>query len=248
MSHHRVAPYHARDPKRYSVDNEIKARDDALWHYGELAMFCLMWNIKDHELGHVDRCSSCWLSNDRIASAYSQGSRDKCPNCFGTTFEGGYRAMIIRPVVTSSGDENSHPTTKGYVHEMPLNFESTNDFWVNSGDYIFMADGNRFQLRTPTSISLNSGFNTMYRENATIAQHLNQGHLEDKTSVAYIIPPNEQELGAILNQERRLPYDKTEYEDIRAPLYPYYRGDGSRTFIDISDKSLTGDPENPHGN
>lgn len=245
---HRIKPYHARDPKNYSIGNEVKARDDALWHYGELAMFCLMWTIRDLNLGYVDRCSSCWMSNDRLSAAYGQGSQNKCPNCFGTTFEGGYRALIIRPTVVSSGDESTRPTTKGVVNEMPLSFESTNDFWVNTGDYVFRADGHRFQLRTPSSVSLNSGFNTPYRQNSTIAQHLNQGHLEDDTSVAYIIPPNEQELGEILNQERRLPYDKSRYEDIRAPLYPYYMGsEGARTFINLYDKSLTGDPENPHG-
>lgn len=247
MTHHKVQPYHARDPKQYSITQEVQRHDDALWHYGELAMFCLLWSNQDHLDGYVDRCSTCYLANDRVASAYKQGDRNKCPNCYGTTFEGGYRALIVRPIIISDGDPGEVKTPRGISHPMGLTFESTTDFRVRAGDYLFRADGDRFQLRTPTVSQLRTGFATPHPSLDAIGYHLNQGHKEDETSVAYIIPPNEEELEEILTQEIRLPYDFSEHEDIRGLLRPDDPGqEGARRFIDPLDKSLTGNPESPY--
>lgn len=248
MSHHRVQPYHARDPLHFAIQQEIQRHDDSLWFYGELAMFCLLWSIEDHRKDLVDRCHSCWFENERAASAYRQGDINKCPACFGTSFEGGYRALIVRPVLISDGDEGEVKSVRGITHPMALTFESTTDFRVRAGDYLLRANGARYQLRTPTISQLRSGFATPHATIDAIGYHLNQGHLEDETSVAYSIPPNAEELQTILSQQIRLPADLSQYEDIRAPLRPVLNDEGgSRKAIDPLDKSLSGIRENPNG-
>src|SRR5258708_66990 len=95
-----AAVYQLPDPRSYAVEQERMRHNQALYAYGEYAMFALMWTIRDLEHGRVQRCSRCFEDvglNDRIADTYKQANLRLCPVCFGTSFEGGYRALIIRP-------------------------------------------------------------------------------------------------------------------------------------------------------
>jgi hypothetical protein len=85
-----LQPYYLREPQRWAVDQERQRHLQALYTVGEWTMFCLMWNLEDFQNGLVTRCSVCY---NRSSQAYKQGERNKCPDCFGTTFEGGFRAQ-----------------------------------------------------------------------------------------------------------------------------------------------------------
>lgn len=245
---HKIQPYHLDDQMlTWSYEQERMRHEDALWQLGELCMFALLWSVEDHVAGYVQKCTTC-EPNNRIHDVYNQPKQNKCPDCFGTNFEGGYRAVIIRPTIISDDDPGETIGPRGVSHPSNIFAESTTDFRVREGDYMFRADGTRYRLRTPTSANLRTGFGTPYNSINAVGYHLNQGSLEDRTSVAYIIPPPEDNLRSILLNSIRLPQDKSQHEDIRAPLIPEtYDQPGSRKRIVQTDRSLSGDPENPDG-
>lgn len=244
---HRIQPYHLDDPMGWAVEQERQRHDDALWQLGELAALCLLWNIEDFNAGMVEKCTTC-SSSSRISDAYNQPGRNKCPDCFGTNFRGGYRALIIRPCIITDGDGQNALGPRGVSHPKEVSFESTNDFKVRPGDYLFRANGARYQLRQPSTTTLRTGFSTPYHHTHKVGYHLNDGALEDPTSVAYMIPPIPSVLEDILVNRIRVPEDKNHYEDIRGPLLLEEHGlPGSRREIVNTSKTLSGDPENPYG-
>jgi hypothetical protein len=98
--------------------------------------------------------------------------------------------------------------------------ESVSDFRIRSGDYMFRSTGDRFYLRTPTRTTLRTGFHSPRQTNDSIHYNLARAALEDKTSVAHIIPPPNSSVATILGEVERCPTDFTAYEEIRAPLIP----------------------------
>ncbi len=245
---HKVQPYHLDDQmQKWAYEQQRQRHEDALWQLGELCAFALMWSVEDHIAGYVQKCTTC-ESNNRIQEVYNQPKRNKCEDCFGTNFEGGYRAFIIRPIIMSDDDPGETLGSRGVSHPTRLLAESTTDFRVREGDYMFRADGTRWRLRTPSSANMLTGFGTAYNSLNAVGYHLNEASLEDKTSVAYIIPPQEDDLRYILHNAIRLPQSKEQWEDIRAPLIPEaYEHPASRKQINQFDPTLSGDPENPDG-
>src|SRR6202012_4188862 len=112
--------------------------------------------------GLVQRCSTCYASTDplanRITNVYNQPTRNKCPDCFGTTFEGGFRARMVRPVIINDTDETEKQDRRGTVHTDDIQVESTWDFRSRDGDYLLRADGSRWRLSAPMRTTLRTGF------------------------------------------------------------------------------------------
>lgn len=249
MPHHRVQPYHLDDQMQvWSYEQQRMRHEDALWQLGELCLFVLLWSVEDHVAGYVQKCTTC-ETNSRIHEVYNQAKINKCPDCFGTNFEGGYRATIIRPAIISDDDPGETLGPRGVSHQTNVYVESTTDFRVREGDYMLRANDTRFRLRTPSSANMRTGFGTPYNTLNSVGYNLNQATLEDKTSVAYMIPPQADDLRYVLHNAIRIPQDKSPWEDIRAPLIPEaYDQPASRKTINQFDPSLSGDPENPDGN
>jgi hypothetical protein len=188
-------------------------------------MFALMWHIQDFQHGLVDRCQRCFEGGDgpdaAIARAYKQPTQNKCPSCFGTTFEGGYKALIVRPAIFSDTDESETFQARGVVHPNDLDVESTTDFRVRSQDYVFRASGDRYQLRVPQRVTLRSGFAHPHQSQEAIGYNHARASMEDpEASVAYLIPPPTQTLTSLLATVGKTPPDFSQYETIRAPLIP----------------------------
>jgi hypothetical protein len=231
-----------RDVQHWAVHQERQRHAQALWQYGELAVFILMWTTLEEKAGLVQRCLRCFqnaastpdtvpfsvadvggsatlrASEARIASAYGGGNQYRCPDCFGTQFEGGFRALIVRPAVFTDLDKNQQKTSRGVVNTAAANIESTPDFRVRAGDYCFRQDGMRFRLRVPRRTTLRTGFALPYQQSAAIDYNLMQADLEDPTSVAYSIPPSPAAVAEALGSYTRLPVDFSWFEIIRAPL------------------------------
>lgn len=212
-------PYYVRQPERWAVDQERQRHYQALYSIGEWTMFCLMWHLDDFEQNLVDRCPTCYTSS-RYASAYGQPDRNKCPDCFGTTFEGGFRALIVRPAVFSDSDENQQYQARGVVSSDQLDMESTPDFRVRTGDYCFRSTGHRFYLRVPDRVTLRTGFATPYQRSMAVGYNHARASLEDRSSVAYTIPPVEKDLIEILNVSATEPLDFAAFEIVKSPLIP----------------------------
>lgn len=222
-------PYYVREEQDWAVEQERQRHSQALYSYGEYAMFCLMWHVRDFEAGLVQRCSRCRGDGSNavrvgIADAYNQPTQARCPNCYGTTFEGGFKAQIIRPCIFSDADEDEQKLARGVMNPQDLSVESTTDFRVRSGDYVFRATGDRFYLRVPNRLTLRTGFAVPHQSSMAIGYNHARANQEDRTSVAYDIltpgidPP--QTLVGLLNTANRIPIDFDNYEIIRGRLIP----------------------------
>lgn len=173
------------------ASEQIQAsHDEALYSFGELAMFTLMWRVKDHERGLVERCTTCFDGpGSRAAAVFNQPTVNECPDCFGTTFEGGFRAQVIRPTILDDRDDEITDQARGVVRMDTLNFETTTDFTLHKGDYIFRFDNTRFQTEEKDEAIVRAGFGPPLESDSFSGSA--SGHLEEKTSVAYRIPPTD---------------------------------------------------------
>jgi hypothetical protein len=210
----------SRDRQNWAAQQERDRHDEVLWQYGELAIFTLMWHLEDFAAGLVERCSRCYLTENPVAEAYGQASQYKCPVCFGTTFEGGYKAIIVRPTLFSDTDKDQKAHSRGTVNSDEVDIESTVDFRIRTGDYAFRATGDRFYLRVPARVTLRSGFGVPWQTTAAITYTHARAVIEDPSDVSYIIPPDTARARDILAAVSRYPVSQANYEDIRAPLIP----------------------------
>lgn len=211
-------PYYLRESQKFAVDQERQRHVQALYTLGEWTMFCLMWHIQDFENGLVGHCTVC--SSDQFSLAYQQPTRNRCPDCFGTTFEGGYKALIVRPAIFGDTDEGQAFQARGVVNSDDLDMESTPDFRVRSGDYCFRSTGDRFYLRVPQRVTLRTGFATPYQRDMAVGYNHAKASLEDPSTVCYTIPPAAEDLVTILSVHATEPVDFSQFEVIRAPLIP----------------------------
>ncbi|MFJ4902867.1 hypothetical protein [Streptomyces sp. NPDC088727] len=214
---------YVRDQQAWAVDQERLRHEQALWMLGENVLFCLLWTARDHDQGLVGLCSVC--ASDRIAQAYGQSSRNKCPSCFGTRFEGGYRALIVRPAVFTDADDSQSFTARGTVAPQEIHLETTSDFRAHSGDFAMRGTGERLQLRIPQRTTLRTGFGTPHQSEDGTAYNLARAAVEDSTSVAYLIPPATETLITILSRSGPTPPSFGDVEVLRAPLIPLHERD-----------------------
>lgn len=217
---HKVMPYYIRKTQDWAVEQERRRHNEALWYFGENAYFCLLWHLEDHQRGLVDRCQTCYKSFGDIAAVYGQPSEAKCPDCFGTSFDGGFKALIIRPAIFSDSDESEKKSRRGVVHSNDLTIESTPDFRIRTGDYCFRATGDRYYLRVPERITLRTGFSVPLQSEAAIGYNHANAAQEDPSSAAYDIPPRNDEVVSVLTRLFRIPQDWSTHEVIKSPLIP----------------------------
>lgn len=217
---HRVMPYYVREKQDWAIEQERRRHNQALWYVGENTMFVLMWHLDDFKDHLVNRCPTCYESQGMITEVYAQSDEYKCQDCFGTTFEGGFKAIIVRPAIFSDTDEGETKHSRGVVHPNDLSIDSTPDFRVRTGDYCFRQNGDRFFLRVPERITLRTGFGDPSQTGTAIAYNHANAAVEDASNVSYIIPPSEAEVSGILSRSSRIPRSWSSYEIIRAPLIP----------------------------
>jgi hypothetical protein len=223
---HRFRPYYVRDRQPWAVQQERQRHTQAMFTVGEYAMFALMWHLQDFQNGLVARCPRCYSQSpdsrqEKIAKVYQQPIQNKCPVCFGTTFDGGFKALIVRPTIFSDTDESEILKDRGIVHPDDVQVESTVDFRVRQNDYVFRASGDRWQLRVPQRVTLRTGFDPPLQSQSAITYNHASAQLEDPVaSVAYKIGPNKAMLRSILSRHSRYPIDFSQYEIIRSSLIP----------------------------
>ncbi len=212
-------PHWVRDPQLYAVEQERSRHNQALFSYGEYAIFVLMWRVQDHNAGLVQRCHRCYLAQGKVAEAYGQGKQNKCPDCFGTTFEGGYKAILVRQSIWSFTEETDTTHRRGKMRMASATVQSTNDFLIRSGDYAFKGDGSRYQTKTPGTVYLSTGFQVGSLERQVVGANIANIVKEDPDSVAHLIPPTREDVVAALDVSGfRYPLDFSAIEDIRGPL------------------------------
>jgi hypothetical protein len=216
----RSAPYWLGRDQQWAHDQLVTSHLESLYSYGEYSFFVLMWTANDLENGLVGRCQRCYLSNRRASEAFGQGNQARCPECFGSTFEGGYRARIIRPAMWTDSAPETAETPRGQVTSDTMAVETTADFTMHRGDYIFRADGHRYRAAQLAGAWVRTGLAhaSIYQ---SIAGMIPQVRLEDEeASVAYDIPPDALTVQMVLARrpDQHLAGTPGGYEDIRGPL------------------------------
>jgi hypothetical protein len=194
----------------------------ALNEMGEYSLFTLMWYAKDYDAGLVRLCPTCTISQgvlSRMSQAYEQPTREKCPDCFGTHFEGGFRAQIVRQSLWTDHNTDTQRTPRGEVSTDAMVVETTEDFVFRHGDYIFRSNGDRYQGEEIGGTWIRAGFD-IPDFNRSVAGQISQARLEAPASVAFLIPPTADRLNTILQVPTRthFPPDFRDIETIRGPL------------------------------
>lgn len=213
--------YQLPDPQRYAIDQERQRHVEALFRWGEYAMFVLMWNLRDFEKGLVVRCPVCWGNTpgsvqERVSGVYKQAKQDNCPSCLGTTFEGGWKAKIIRPSLWDFSEDLDADGRRGQTISASASVQSTHDFQMRTGDYIFRGDGNRWSVGAQSGIHLRVGFELPLSDKNIVAFNFGQAIREDESSIAYSIEPTVSDLREILDPTRpRYPLDFSGFEEFR---------------------------------
>jgi hypothetical protein len=208
------------DPQVAALHTEIQRHDQALYLYGEYVYVVMLWHVKDAEANNIPRCSRCYLSQGAIADTYKQASDSKCPDCFGTTWEGGYRARVVRPMLIAiSTDDDVAKTPRGEETPSGVSIQLPSDIRPRHGDYIFRGDGIRWIIDNPALTPLHTGFGIVNATNSVLGYLNATVRQEAVSSVAYIIPPDPHQLVESLTLfAPRVPKDFSEFEDIRGPL------------------------------
>lgn len=183
-------PFYLPDPQDFAFVQERQRHDQALYSFGEYTMFVMMWTVSDFEEGLVDRCSTCYSSYGKIAEAYGQPARTDCPNCFGTSLEGGFKAQIVRPAIWDFTEPDTQTNARGEVTLASATVQTTGDFSMNTGDYLFRADGTRWESRSNGTNHLHTGFEMLNSARSSVGYNYTQASLVDASSVAYLIPPS----------------------------------------------------------
>lgn len=217
--------YHLPDPQRYAANQESQRHDQALYSFGEYSMFILFWNIDDFNEGTVARCPECYVAYGKIAQAYGQPANSRCGTCYGTTFDGGFKAKIVRPSLWDFNLDDYRDGARGQVTVATSSVQSTSDFRMSSGDIIIRADGVRWMVRSVGTNHLRTGFEMPTSDRSAIGYNYGQVSREDEDSVLYEIPPLTPDAQRLLDiSGSRYPQDFSALEIVRAPLTQDYEG------------------------
>lgn len=200
-------PMMAEPPQDSASRLIVAAHEEALYAYGEFAIFSLMWRPADFADGLVGHCTTCFAGQKaRQAAAFQQPTKRECPDCFGTTFEGGVRAQIIRPMLMSDRNTVIADQREGTTETDTMQFETTSDFTFTLGDYVFRDDGSRYQCETKAENVVRTGFDAPQSSESVSGMAV--AHLEAETAVAYLIPPADP--GALLGAKGPFTINNTE--------------------------------------
>ena len=202
---------------QYSLEQEVLRHDDAVISLGEMSACALLWAVADFEAGLVTRCSVCYLPYGDIAAAYEQPAKNRCTNCYGTSFEGGLRALLYRPALWNEDQVSEDNKERGNVTVSSGSVQVTSDFSMRDGDFIIRQDGTRWRISQPNANTIVHGFGPTGLQ--TSSGSMFRVQYEDPTSVAYTIPVTQ----LALNQRGWSPYMlyASSYDVVNGPLFVY---------------------------
>src|SRR5690606_25128539 len=140
--------------------------------------------------------------------------------CFGTSFEGGFKALMVPPAIFSDSDDNETKHSRGVVTPQDLTIESTPDCRVRTGDFALRISGDRFFLRVPERVTLRTGFAPPTQTDTAIGYNHANAVQEDPTSAAYLIPPAYDEPAVILGHISRIPRHSGACDAIHGSIMP----------------------------
>ena len=109
-----------------------KAVEDGMRLCGSTWLVRRMWTLQDLADGLVKRCPGCW---DEV-NHQSKRPND-CPNCYGTTFDGGYRPLEMRRmVVNENGSDNTEYDNHGTREKFDVTVKMAVEPIYHDGDLL----------------------------------------------------------------------------------------------------------------
>ncbi len=177
-------PY--QNQHQYAFDQEVQRHDDAVHWFGEMTAFILWWHVHDFEAGRVGRCTECYVPLGDITDVFKQTPIQKCPNCYGTTFDGGIRAILYRPAIWSTGVIDGKVHRRGEVSLDSGSIQMVSSFVARGGDVAVRPDGTRWRLSQVNGPELSTGFGPRPNVDATI-RSVGSVTLDEETSVSYMV-------------------------------------------------------------
>lgn len=200
----------------YARDQEQLRHDDAANWFGEMTAFILWWSIIDFENGDVERCSTCYTPLGDIADVYKQASESHCTNCYGTTFEGGYRALIYRPALWNIDDSSEEVRKRGLATSRSCTIQPVGGIRFRDNDIAVRSDGTRWRFNQPQVSLLTTGFgpNSVYTDQ--IGSVLS-GYMDDETMPSHL-PTVDMIFLQNSGWNPELPYPSTPPDVIRGSL------------------------------
>ena len=159
--------------------------------YGEMTAFIQWWHVDDFMDGLVVRCTRCFPWQDRterrIVEAFEQASQTKCPVCYGTTFEGGYKAIVYAPAIWSPGPESSDAIGRHGDHYVRgAQVQPSSIVKLRDGDTAVRLDGTRWRLASPLEGELSTGFGFHGELNEQMRSAIT-ANIQDPTTVDYMV-------------------------------------------------------------
>lgn len=215
----------ARQP--YARATERRTHEEALFGFGEYSLFVLMWNIEDFDAGRVERCSRCQSLAGSTAEAaelifdtFKATTEDFCVGCLGTTFEGGWKAKIVRPGIWDYREEVWSKTAKGMVLNLTGSLQTPSDFFMREGDVVMRGDGTRWKVKSGYPSRIHDGFGLPSRADSNLGYIYPEVTRDDKT-LNHIEPLTRTELTNLLDRVGdHWPTDTSGIDQIRGPLLP----------------------------
>lgn len=176
----------------YDIDQEQQRHDDAIHWFGEMSCFLSWWRIEDFNSGYVERCSTCSSAvPDDVFEAYKQPHQTKCPNCYGTTFEGGLRAVYYRPAIWDLTPVSEDVQKRGEVRRVRGVVQTLSDLDLRDGDHIVRSDGTRWCMDQPVWQEITTGMGSQRGIiNRRLRGKVNVNREEEKGDPVWLVPVN----------------------------------------------------------
>jgi hypothetical protein len=102
--------------EQWTQVDQQRFHDEALQWYGEQCIVRLLWRAEDAAAGLVGYCQTCQDSpnpsqpnvaiQSRVSNVYKQTGNSYCPDCFGTTFSGGFQPTCYHTYMLASDTED----------------------------------------------------------------------------------------------------------------------------------------------
>jgi hypothetical protein len=203
-------PFYVRETQDWAITQERMRHHEAILWVGEPTLFILLWKVADFEANLVARCPHCQVTDgsvdQRVQQVYNQPLQATCAWCFGTTFDGGVRAKVVRPAIFTDSADTERKSARGTIYPESCTVETLNDFQARTGDYAARMDGSRWQLSQPNIIALRTGYAYPGQVAASLGYTVIPAAREDLSSVVFQIPPNRDELASWLTSPQYWPY------------------------------------------
>ncbi len=239
--------FHLPGRQPYARQIVRRQHEEALLAFGELSLFVLMWGMDDLAAGLVGRCSRCSTiagetaeAAEMVFSAFQSTAEANCPVCFGTTLEGGWKAKLVRPAIWDYSEEVWSRTERGMVKNYDGSVQTTADFMLRDGDYIFRGDGTRWKSKGGSTNRIHDGFGLPSRADSNLGYNYSSVTMDQDGDAANIPPLTRTELTAMLDVVGKhfLPEIP---DEIRGPVLPEAPG-----FVPADYRPIDNLPGSPH--